>query len=90
MEKVCAGLKFLETFAHPNVKYHVVLSYTKISFGLLRFVTGNTDIQAMELWTTELPDQVKQFNSEIMYPYLNNRIEEEEKKDVVEKCIESV
>jgi uncharacterized protein with von Willebrand factor type A (vWA) domain len=50
MEKICEALKTAEAYVHQNVRYHVALTYTQISFGLLRLHTGNTEVHEPQVW----------------------------------------
>jgi hypothetical protein len=40
LERVCKTLSELAGYYHENVRYHVCLTLTQISFGLLRLHTG--------------------------------------------------
>lgn len=64
LERVCKTLTDLASYYHENVRYHVCLTLTQISFGILRLHIGKGDSDDKFEWEkglpvkTVLPDQV--------------------------------
>jgi hypothetical protein len=64
LERVCKVLMDLLPYYHENVRYHVALSMTQISFGILRLELGQQDSDDKFEWEkglpakTPLPDKV--------------------------------
>lgn len=55
LERVCKILEELGSYYHENVRYHVCLTLTQISFGLLRLSNGTQDIDERFSWKKGLP-----------------------------------
>lgn len=74
LERVCKVLSDLSSYYHENIRYHVALTLTQISFGLLRLQTGKQDSDDKFEWEkglpakTALPEQVLQFNRMVLFP----------------------
>ena len=55
LERVCKVLEEMGFFYHENVRYHVCLTLTQISFGLLRLNLGNQDRDDRFSWEKGIP-----------------------------------
>ena len=63
LKEVCEGLEQLQNHFHENVKYHVILSYMQIGFGMMKNA-GVIDEDDKFNWTkgdltnSQLPEKV--------------------------------
>lgn len=96
LERVCKVLEDLSGYYHENVRYHVCLTMTQISFGLLRLHTGKPDCDDKFEWEkglpikTTLPDQVTEFNRVYLFPQFMTFMKQETNKEVIEKVLECI
>ena len=96
LDRVVNVLMEVGFYLHENIRYHVCLSLTQISFGLLKFFTGRAENDQEHVWEAGLPlkmpfpEQVTEFLSKVVYPHFQKLFSDEEDKEVVEKVLECI
>lgn len=81
---------------HENIRYHVCLTMTQLSFGLLRLFTDQKDSDEKFNWRAglpapdPLPSQVVEYLTSVLFPHFMKLFQDEEEKEVIEKVLECV
>jgi hypothetical protein len=95
LKEVCEGLEQLQGHFHENVKYHVVLSYMQIGFGMMK-AAGKIDEDDKFNWVkgdlvnSQLPADVQQYFDQIVFPYFFTLLKQEDDKVVIERVLENL
>jgi hypothetical protein len=75
LEKVVNALMESGFYMHENIRYHVCLTMTQLSFGLLRLFTDQKDSDEKFSWRAglpapdQLPTQVVEYLTSVLFPH---------------------
>jgi len=95
LEEISKELLNMGFYFHQNIRYHVAMTLSQLAVGFCREQTGNHDYDRKFQWEKgypvkqPLPEKVKQFLEQVVYPHYFKIFEQEMEKEVIEKVLDA-